>query len=161
MANYNLQMLLPKDIPTLHAMASQNYTCPDNILASSTIQELITEWQTILEECPPRTDHIPIITTIEMNPGRQVTVPKPNFKVTDWPNFQKELTKKLANLDPQNQVQSECEFYNRLNALTAAITDTIEATVPKINPLPFTKCWWSKELSQKCTEVWDQSLMMW
>jgi len=43
MANYNLQMLLPKDIPTLCAMASQNFTHLDNVLASSSLQELITE----------------------------------------------------------------------------------------------------------------------
>ena len=30
----------------------------------------------------------------------------------------------------------------------------IEADVPKFNPSPFTKQWWSKELSQKCKEVW-------
>jgi len=28
-----------------------------------------------------------------------------------------------------------------------------EVTVQKTNPLPFTKCWWSKELTQKCTKV--------
>jgi len=98
-------------------------------------------------------DHMPITTTIEISPGRQATTPKPNFKATNWPYFQKELTKKLANYGPLNEIRSETEFYNRLSTLTAAIVDTTKATVQKTNPLPFTKCWWSKELAQKHTEV--------
>jgi len=59
-----------------------------------------------------------------------------------------------VNIDTQHEVQNESEFYRRLNALTLAITDTIESVVPKLRPSPYTKCWWSKELSQKRAEVW-------
>jgi len=71
-------------------MASWNFTHLDNVLASS----LPTR------ECPPKTDHMPITTTIEMSPGRQATMPKPNFKATNWPYFLKELTKSLPNYAP-------------------------------------------------------------
>ena len=135
MANYDLQMLLPKDIPTLCTMASWNYTCLDNVPESSSLHELVIEWQTISEECPPRMDHMPIITTLKMSPGRQVAVPKPNFKLTNWPNLRKELTKKLVNIDPQKKVWSECEFYSRFNALTAAITDTNWSGSPEDKPI--------------------------
>jgi len=63
MANHDLQMLLPKNIPTLCTMTTHNFTCLDNILASSSLHEHILECKTSPETCPPKTDHIPIITT--------------------------------------------------------------------------------------------------
>jgi len=134
-------------------MATGNFTCPDNILASSSLREHILECKTIPEEHPPQSDHIPIITTLEMSPGRQEEAPKPNFKSTNWAKFQKELTKKLDSIDAQHDILNESEFYRRLNTLTLAITDTIESAIPKNRPSPFTKQWWSKELSQKQMEV--------
>jgi len=74
-----------------------------------------------------------------MSPGRQEETPKPNFKLTNWPKFQKELTKKLENIDTQHEIQNESEFYSRLNALTLTITDMIESAVPELRPSPYTK----------------------
>ena len=98
---------------------------------------------------PPKTDHIPIITTLNMNLGRLEETLKSNFKSADWPKFRKSLSEKLENIDTQHEIQNKSEFYSRLNTLTLAITDTIESVVPKLRPSPYTKCWWSKELSQK------------
>jgi len=69
-------------------------------------------------------DHIPIIMTLNMSPGRQET-PRPNFKVADWPKFQEELNKKLNNLTHKKKICNENEFHARLKGLTIAITDTI------------------------------------
>ena len=153
MANHDLQMLLPKNIPTLCGMTTQKFTCLDNVLVSSSLQAHILECKTSPETCPPRTDHIPIITTLNMNLGRQEETCKPNFKSANWTKFQKVLTEKLANLNSQHKIQNKSEFYRRLNALRLAITDTIELEVPWLRPSPYTKWWWSKELSQKRTEV--------
>src|SRR5882724_3640458 len=132
-------------------MATGNFTCPDNVLTSSSLSELVLECKTAPEECPPQTDHIPIITTLAMNPGRHKETPKPNFNSTDWPTFQKELSTKLESTDTRHEITNESEFYSRLNTLMLAITDT--TTVLNIRPSPFTKRWWSKELSLKRTEV--------
>src|SRR5882724_3975186 len=149
MAHFDLQMSLPKDTPTLRAMATSNFTHPDNVLTSSSLSKLVLECKTAPEECPPRTDHIPIITTLITDPGRHEETPKPNFKSTDWPTFRKELSTKLESTDTRHEITNKSEFYSRLNTLMLAITDTIESTVPKIRPSPFTKRWWSKEFSLK------------
>ena len=87
MARYNLQMILPKNILTLCTMVSRNYTQPDNVLASSSLHKHILECKTTLEEWPTKIDHIPIIMTLNMSPGRQEETPRPNFKAADWPKF--------------------------------------------------------------------------
>jgi len=111
------------------------------------------ECKTIPEECPAKTNHIPIITTLDMSPSKQEETPRPNFKVADWTKFREELNKKLNNLDSQEEIHNEHEFHARLEGLTTVITDTIELTVPRHRPLPYTKRWWNNELLQKHTEV--------
>src|SRR5882724_2313577 len=103
----------------------------------------------IPEERPTRMDHMPIITTLDTTPGRQEETPKHNFKATDWLKFREELTKKLNSLDAHDEFHNENEFHTRLKALTLAIMDTVKSTIPKCHPSPYTKRWWSKELSQK------------
>jgi len=51
------------------------------------------------------------------------------------------------------EIHNENKFHTRLKALTLAIMDTVKSTIPKCHPSPYTKRWWSKELSQKHTEV--------
>ena len=38
-AEFDLQMVLPKDVPTLCTLASGNYTRPDNIFISSSLMD--------------------------------------------------------------------------------------------------------------------------
>ena len=81
---------------------------------------------------------------------------------SDWPNFWKELTKKLANHDPQNKFQSKGEFYNRLNTLTAAIVGNCghnRSSSPKNKPITLhqmlvvkrtrTEMHWSTQIGEK------------
>jgi len=38
---FNLQMVLPKDVPMLHMLTSGNYTRPDNMFISSSLTDTI------------------------------------------------------------------------------------------------------------------------
>src|SRR5882672_7826691 len=96
---------------------------------------------------------MPIVTTLDIDPGRQAEPPRPNFKAADWDKVRKDLAKRLENLSTSDVIQNEAEFYNRLNALTQAIAETVDKSIPKTRPSPFVKRWWSKELSQKRSEV--------
>jgi len=118
LANYDLQVTLPKDIPTLHAMATRNFTQPDNVFVSSSICEHVLECKTAPEEWPARTDHMPVITMLDMGPGRHEESPKPNFKAADWDKVQKEMSKKLKSLSSADNISNKDGFYRRLNILT-------------------------------------------
>ena len=52
--DYNLQMTLPKRLPTLIAMSTGNYTRTDNIFISSTLIEKLTTCTTVLEDQPAK-----------------------------------------------------------------------------------------------------------
>src|SRR5882724_11445596 len=58
LAEFNLQMVLPKDVPMLQALATGNHTRPDNLFISSQLAGSIIRCITLQDERPARSDHI-------------------------------------------------------------------------------------------------------
>ena len=75
-------------------------------------------------------------------------MPKPtrNFRSTDWKEFNTHL-KEVLTPSALSRIRTENQFRTRLNTLTAALKSTIEAKVPINSPCPFTKRWWTPDLS--------------
>ena len=63
-----LHMVLLKDLPTLCALAMGNHTRPDNIFTSSMLADAVISCSTVLEECLARSNHISVVTWIDMKP---------------------------------------------------------------------------------------------
>jgi hypothetical protein len=95
---------------------------------------------------PVVTDHFPIITVIDIEPECVTHAPKHNYHATDWEEFREYLANKLSNIPPPNELTTHAQFQEALTALTRCISETVEAKVPKSNPSPYAKRWWSKEL---------------
>ena len=66
--DYNLQMTLPKRLPTLIAMLTGNYKRTDNVFISSTLIERLITCTTVPEGQPAKSNHFPINTTLELSP---------------------------------------------------------------------------------------------
>jgi len=122
-AEYDLQMILPKHIPTLRAMNSGNLTQLDNVFASSSLVDAVVSCTSLPEDQPTKTDHFPIDTVLNLLPVKAEDVPKPNFRATDWAEFRKALEEKLQNLPTEENIPNNDEFYSRLHDLTHAIRD--------------------------------------
>ena len=80
----NMHMTLLKNLPTLKAMSTGNYTCTDNIFISADLLDKIIICTTIPEDQPAKSDHIPINTTLEINTTATTTKPKYNYRQTIW-----------------------------------------------------------------------------
>jgi len=66
-AELDFQKALPNDIPTLQALATGNHTRPDNVFISSQIMGHITRCTMLPDERPARSDHIPVVTEVEIS----------------------------------------------------------------------------------------------
>ena len=64
-ADSNMVMALPKDIPTLELMSTKNWMHPDNVFCSSNLEEKIVYCTTDPRLRGPSTDHVPILTALE------------------------------------------------------------------------------------------------
>jgi hypothetical protein len=81
-----MQQALPKNTPTLPALATKNWTCPDNVFCSKNTCKSFIHCYT--EPCFHNyTDHVPIISILELETPKLTIVPKHNLRETDWTRF--------------------------------------------------------------------------
>ena len=64
--DYDMVMLLPKDIPMLQSMATKNWTRVDNVFATHNTEHLVVVCDTNPRLCGPGTDHVPILMTLDL-----------------------------------------------------------------------------------------------
>ena len=89
--NYELNMALPKGIPTLQHMVTKKYSRPDNLFNTNGLTDLITLCKVDPTIRPPCTDHFPIITNIQTPQQKADNNTHFNSREIDWPGFRKNL----------------------------------------------------------------------
>jgi hypothetical protein len=146
-ADYNMVMTLPKRIPTLQSMATKNWTRVDNVFCTDNIADTIVTCDTAPSRRGPGTDHVPILTVLDIEVEIKVPTPLRNFRMTDWNEFREHLAERLETIPDAREISTIDEFNNTVDELTAAIQDTIKIAVPMSKPVPHSRRWWSKELS--------------
>jgi len=99
MSDHDMDMAFPKDIPTLEAKSTKNWTCPDNVFCSMNSVDAIVSCDTNPGLRGPGADHVPILTVLDLQVQRAVTAPVYNFRTTDWDSFGKEMRARLEDID--------------------------------------------------------------
>ena len=69
-------------------MATKNWMYPNNIFGSANLEDKITYCTTNPQLRGPGTDHMPILTALELPTEQVTTPPSHNFKLVDWGAFQ-------------------------------------------------------------------------
>ena len=141
-------ILLLKGMPMMQSMATKNWTRVDNIFATAN-----TEDSVVICDMDPRqrglgTDHVPILTTLDISVPKVEEEGCRNFRTMDWDRFRQELEAQLSLILGPCTLINESQFQKAIDDLTVALQKTIEAVVPLLQPLPHSFRWWSKELSQ-------------
>ncbi len=95
----------------------------------------------------PGTDHVPILTLVELPVDTAPVVPSCDFRMTDWGEFREELESQLGELPLPGILTEKTSLFSVIDCLTEAIPVAICAKVPITQLLPHSKCWWNKELS--------------
>jgi len=125
-------MALPHGMPTLEAFNSKNLTRPDNVFCSSDCIDRFILCEARPNERPPRTDHFPIFSTLDLMPETNEPEPKPDFRKVDWLKFRKSLSAGLDAIGLPGEVSSIDEFDQRLEILDNIILQTTEQEVPML-----------------------------
>ncbi|QRV96409.1 Reverse transcriptase (RNA-dependent DNA polymerase) [Ceratobasidium sp. AG-Ba] len=145
----DLDMVLPKDIPTLEANNSGNYTRPDNVFASFALTEKLVSCDTEPGNRVDCTDHLPIKTVFDISPTLAPTIEKWNFKQMNTEKYKKELKKTLSEfeLELETNLDNQQKLDTYVKKLGEAITRAVEKSVPRLRLDARTKRWWNKELT--------------
>ena len=139
-------MALPKNTPTLQASSTGNHTRVDNVFCSANLIQAVISCDTSPSCRPLKTDHYPVITTIDISVQSSEEETRPNFQMTDWPKLIEAFAERAIAISTTEITTIE-EFQQRLLALDKAVADTIAEHVPMAKQSPFMKCWWTADLA--------------
>lgn len=109
-ARYELDMALPRGIPTLEAQNTKNLTHLDNIFCSTHIKEAIIRCNTEETAHPVNTDYFLIITELDLT-LQTISLPtRRNFRSTNWEKFKSTLEEELcSHPDPTDLIHTKEE----------------------------------------------------
>ncbi|KAG1808229.1 uncharacterized protein BJ212DRAFT_1235595, partial [Suillus subaureus] len=147
---------LPVGIPTLQSTSTGNWTKPDNVFGMEFLLNTIVSCKTAPELRGPKTDHLPILITLELESPRTNEEPCRNWHGIDWDTFNKHL-KQTISTRPALPLTLVEEFQEAAQHLTQLIMSTMEICVPHSKPCPHSKHWWTKHLSILWTRIKDLS----
>ena len=108
MADYDMQMALPKGRPTLQSTSSGNWTRPDNFFCTTHTLDMITSCDTKLRRRPPCTDHVPILSTLELNIPRSANNANCNYRDVDWNDHQNRSPISERGARPGRNAKASC-----------------------------------------------------
>ncbi|KAI6034485.1 hypothetical protein PISMIDRAFT_76012, partial [Pisolithus microcarpus 441] len=135
-------MVLPKGVPTLQHLNTKNWTRPDNVFCTEHTQGLFVKCATDPANRGPKTDHVPVLSVLDLTLTNTNPEPRHNFRATNWEKFRETLRLQLNEVGPPTALATDREFQNAARALTRAIQETIEKEVPLCKPSPYAKRWW-------------------
>ncbi|KAI0247676.1 hypothetical protein BJV78DRAFT_1102233, partial [Lactifluus subvellereus] len=140
-------LALPSGIPTHQHNATKRWTRLDQVflsdhsleaLISSNVQE---QWRGI------NTDHLPILTILDLTLTNVSPAEIRNFRDVDWEQFREALGKRLAVLGVPHWITTQAQLDDACTKLTHAIQDAITDKVPASHICPKSKRWWTRELT--------------
>ena len=151
--DYDIIMLLPKGLPTMQSTATKNWTLVNNVFTMANMEGLVVVCDTDPVQRGPGTDHVPILTMLDISVPHRDEERWSDFRGTDWDEFRKVLGAQLSAIPEPCMLQTESQFQNAVRDLTKALQVTIETTMPLSCPLPHLRRWWNKDLACRKKEM--------
>lgn len=150
MADWGMSLALPPFLPTRKGWGpNANHTRCDQVFITANALEAVIECKPRGDIWPAQTDHIPIITNIDITPNRSNPLPRFNWRATDWTKFTPAMKRELENIPPPSYIANKEGLQERVEKLIEIFDKVRNEHVPITKPSPFQKRWWSKELQQE------------
>ncbi|KAF8237039.1 hypothetical protein L208DRAFT_1249487, partial [Tricholoma matsutake] len=96
----------------------------------------------------PLSDHLPIITIVELPITWTSSPPSPDFQDVDWEKFDASLSLVLDLCSPAQAITNKADFDSKVDLLTVIIQETISTHILMKKPTPFSKCGWCSKLKE-------------
>ena len=143
----NMILALPPEIPT-YETATSSWTRPDNVWRNDNPSDPITICDVDASIRPPQADHLPIITELDLPVRRANEFPTCNMRDADFKAINEKLHQLLTTRCPAQKIHTKEELENAVNNLVETIQEVLDQEVPTSKPCPYTKRWWTKELTE-------------
>ena len=148
LADTGMELALPGGTPTHQHNVTKKWSRLDQVFISDHSEQILTSCDTRADLQGIMTDHLPIITELDLNIGPATENPITNYREVDWDEFRKVLEVQLSKLPLPQVIRTQRQLDACCETLTDAIQKTIELQVPISEITPKSKRWWTKELTQ-------------
>ena len=146
-AEAGLEMALPSGLPTHIHNVTKLWSRLDQVFITERSMDLIIRCDTETSSRGINTDHLPILTKLDLATATVEESAMHNFREIDWEKFNSELGKRLQALGPAVTINTQIQLNEACSKLTKAIQETIADVVPIKRICAKTKRWWTKELT--------------
>lgn len=146
-ADAGLDLILPRGIPTHCHNVTKRWSRLDHMFITEDSVDAVTACGTLIDHRGINTDHVPVLTELNLGLVTNEVRPLPNFRDVDWDEFRKALAINLG-LEPEGQIINQRQLDVRCTNLTEAIQSAIRKQVPVTEITSKSKRWWTKELTQ-------------
>ena len=147
-AEMGLDLALPPGIPTHLHNVSKKWTRLDHVFITEDHMDTVIICKALAGTPGVNTDHLPILTSLDLDLARAPSNPPKNFQNVNWEEFEKDLLDRLNKLPAPTAIKTAGELDEACSKLTTAIQETINVKVPMSNPGIKAKRWWTKELKK-------------
>ena len=127
---------------------SKKWSRLDQVFISDHSTGLVNICDTITSQRGINTDHLPILTKLELATPIAEDSAMHNFREVDWGLFNKSLEKRLERVGCAERIHTLVWLNEMCSELTKVIQDMITEMVPITHICTRTKRWWTKELMQ-------------
>jgi hypothetical protein len=121
MAKAGLELVLPRGIPTHIHNASKQWTRLDQVFISKQSTELITVCDTMTSDRGIKTNHLPILTKLNLATSISEESAMRNFRDVDWETFNKVLGGLLSAAGPVVTINTQLQLNSTCDKLTKAL----------------------------------------
>ena len=147
LASLGMEMVLPGGIPTHCHNVTKKWTRLDQVFISDHSTDLVELRDTETRFRSLKTDHLPVITKLNLATVLAPPSATHNFRQVDWVEFRNKLATRLNNLGEPQPISNQEQLNVSCEALTLTIQETIKECVPITEICSKFKHWWTKELT--------------
>ena len=146
-ADAGLDFALPPKIPTHKHSVTKKWTRLDQVFISEHSLDSLLSCEVITDNYSPNTDHLPIVTNLDLSLAKTPTKCIANFRNVDWDEFRRTLEGRLREFGLPTFITNQGQLDEECNRLTTALQSTIQEVVPTTELGPMSRRWWMKELN--------------
>ena len=146
-ADIGLELALPSGTPMHQHNVTKNWSRLDQVFLSDQTEHMLISCDTRTDLQGVLTDHLPIVTILDLQMEPVADTPFTNFREVNWEEFRSALETQLSSLPPPERITTQTQLDFSCEAITTAIQNTIREQVPITEITPKSKRWWTKELT--------------
>ena len=143
-----LEMALLAGIPTHHHYVTKKWSRLDQVFVTENTIDMVISCEAKPDDKGLNTDHIPVVTRLDVSLGRTPEAVTKNYRNVDWEKYRETLQRKLQEFGVPNKIRDQVALNRECERLMIALQETTKEEVPTMEVCPKSKRWWTKEIGK-------------